>query len=91
MTATPYALAAVDRVTYRRYSIGLTRAVEVDNPELFAALIAQTADTIAREWVRRYSVPFPVDRIDWRVNADDADPNGDENLRRLAAAKAVHE
>lgn len=80
-------LVAVDRVAYRRYGIGLTYAVDEVNPELFGALIAETAWTIAREWTRRYGSPFPWSRIDWRVVDEDAD----ELARQLAAAKAVHE
>lgn len=79
-------LVAVDRARYRRYSHGLTYAVEDVNPELAAAIIAEAAWTIAREWTRRYGVPFPWDRIDWRIVAQDEA----ETLRQLAAAKAVH-
>lgn len=85
--ATPYALVAVDRGAYRRYSLGLSRAVEVENAPLWGALIAEAAHTIAREWTRRYGVPFPTGRVDWRIEHD----NEDENLRRLAAAQTVHE
>lgn len=80
-------LVAVDTKTHRSYGIGLSYAVDEVNPDLFGAMIAETAWTIARECTRRYGVPFVWDRIAWRVETE-----GDQTpARQLAAAKAVHD
>lgn len=80
------ALVASDPAALRHYRLGLSRGVELadENPELVAALLASTAWTIAREWTRRYSVPFPWARVAWRIEPDV------DHADRLDVAELVH-
>lgn len=69
MTEAP-TLVARDPRTYRRRSLTMSRAADTANPDLWASLIAHTADTIAREWVRHYGVPFPYNTAVWTVERE---------------------
>lgn len=61
-------LVARDPDTFRVYRIGFAVGWdETTRPEHAANYIAQAATTIGREWIRKYSVPFPASRIEWTL------------------------
>lgn len=61
-------LVARDPDTFRVYRLGFSKAWdEHTDPATSAAHLAHAATTIGREWIRKYSVPFPGSRIEWTL------------------------
>jgi hypothetical protein len=63
-------LVARDPATLRSSRLPLATGWDEDtDPELLAAYLTNLATQTARNWAQRYSVPAPMRRLQWSIEA----------------------